>query len=285
MFNNIIVQEKIKNFQDKISVCQLKINPNNTIKGKKSSYQIEIYDQDVKITRVDQDVIKKKRRGGGLRKSISKFSKKSAKNLKFHMNNTKVRFRNMITLTYPNNYSADGKEIKYHFNRFTKFLKTFNCQYTWIIEFQKRGAPHFHLAVDKFINYKELSKVWYEIVGSGDEKHLKAGTQIKKLLVAKHGATSYFKKYAQKQEQKEVPEEYSNVGRFWGHSDTEYNKEVLEIDKEETLNIKAKYELFLRNVIKPKKEQELNFDWLYEGKNIILWNYRKQVLKELKSTG
>ncbi len=168
MFNNIIEPEKIKNFPDKISECQLKINPIE----KKRKFKVEVYDHDVKIIIEENTTIKKPRKGGGLKKSITKFSKKSSKNLKFHMNNTKNRFSNMITLTYPSEYSNNGIEIKYHLNRFTKFLKLKKCEYTWIIEFQKRGAPHFHLLTDTYIDKKEVSQVWYDIVNSGDEKHL-----------------------------------------------------------------------------------------------------------------
>jgi hypothetical protein len=279
MFNNIIDKEKIKNFPDEILVCELKINPIE----KKRKFKLEIYDHDAKIIREDKDTIKKPRKGGGLKKSITKFSKKSSKNLKFHMNNSKVKFSNMITLTYPSEYSNNGVEIKYHLNRFTKFLKLKKCEYTWIIEFQKRGAPHFHLLTDTYIDKKEVSQAWYDIVNSGDEKHLIAGTKCERLRLGRVGAKSYVRKYINKSDQKEVPEEYKNVGRFWGHSDTEYNKETLEIDQEETINIKAKYELFLRNVIKPKKDEELDFNWLYEGKIITLWNFKNQVLNEIKT--
>lgn len=280
MFNNIIDKEKIKNFQSKISVCELKINP---LKPKQHKFQVEVYNHDAKIIRIDEEGKKRPRKGGGLRKTISKFSKKSAKNLKFHMNNSKVKFSNMITLTYPSEYSNNGTEIKYHLNRFTKFLKSKDCQYTWVIEFQKRGAPHFHLITDTHIDKNEVSKVWYEIVNSGDEKHLQAGTRCEKLRLGRVGAKSYVRKYINKAEQKEVPEDYKNVGRFWGHSDTTYEKEVINIDQEDCINIKGHYELFLRNIIKPKNNIEPDFEWLYEGKVITLWNFRKQVLQELKT--
>lgn len=190
----------------------------------------------------------------------------------------------MITLTYPNEYSNNGVEVKYHLNRFTKFLKSKNCQYTWVIEFQKRGAPHFHLITDTYIDKKEVSNEWFNIVNSGDLRHLEAGTRTERLRLGRVGAKSYVRKYINKSEQKEVPEEYKNVGRFWGHSDAEYNKEVLEIDQEEAFNIKAKYELFNRKIRPQEVQESLDYTWLYEGKNIILWNYRNQVIKELKNT-
>lgn len=278
--NSSIDYEIEKKFHEKILVCELKINP----VVRKETFQLEIYNHDVRLINTTPQLVKTKRKGGGLRKKITKFSKKSGKNLKFHMNNSKVKFSNMITLTYPADYPTDGVEVKYQLNRFTKFLKEQNCEYTWIIEFQKRGAPHFHLITDTYIDKKIVSEAWYNIVNSGDEKHLIAGTRCERLRLGRVGAKSYVRKYLNKQEQKDVPEDYKDVGRFWGHSDTGYEKEVREIDAEETTNLKGHYELFLRNVIKPKKDETLDFDWLYDSKRVTLWNFRKQVLEELKKT-
>ena len=50
-----------------------------------------------------------------------------------------------------------------------------------------------------------------------DYDHLKAGTKTERVRKPK-GARNYAVKYAQKCRQKEVPENYENVGRFWGHS-------------------------------------------------------------------
>lgn len=276
MVNNNINRPGDKNFQEKISVCELKINP---VK-KPESYKLEIYQHDAKLIREDKDTVKRPQKGGGLRKKITKFSKQSAKNLKFHMNNSKVKFSNMITLTYPSEFPTNGIEVKYHLNRFTKFLKDQKCEYTWIIEFQKRGAPHFHLITDTYIDKNLVSNVWYNIVNSGDQKHLVAGTKCERLRLGRVGAKSYVRKYLNKAEQKDVPEGYKDVGRFWGKSDTTYEKEIKEIDQEDAINLKGHYELFLRNVIKPKKDQELDFDWLYQGKRVTLWNFRDQAIKE-----
>lgn len=85
----------------------------------------------------------------------------------------------------------------------------------WILEFQKRGAPHFHLFTEGYLHFLEVREAWYRIVGSGDPKHLEAGTRVEE-LVKKHAAGAYAAKYASKHAQKEVPEDFRNVGRFWG---------------------------------------------------------------------
>ncbi|MEM9656353.1 MAG: hypothetical protein AAGA65_30015, partial [Actinomycetota bacterium] len=54
----------------------------------------------------------------------------------------------------------------------------------WKLEFQRRGAPHWHLILitprqisgQRFSTW--LSQAWYESVGSGAESHLRAGTSV-----------------------------------------------------------------------------------------------------------
>jgi hypothetical protein len=85
------------------------------------------------------------------------------------------------------------------------------------LEFQERGAPHFHILVDKEIPHQDVAKSWYRIVGSGDEKHLKAGTEVRAIR-AKDSIGYYLTTYMEKARQKSVPPEYEKVGRFWGSS-------------------------------------------------------------------
>ena len=85
------------------------------------------------------------------------------------------------------------------------------------LEFQERGAPHFHILVDKEIPHQKVAKSWYRIVGSGDEKHLKAGTEVRAIR-AKDSIGYYLTTYMEKARQKSVPPEYEKVGRFWGSS-------------------------------------------------------------------
>jgi hypothetical protein len=69
---------------------------------------------------------------------------------------------------------------------------------------------------------KAVSQAWFSIVGSGDEKHLAwhqgklSGRPCLEWFRVPHAASAYATKYATKQEQKDVPQEYQNVGRFWG---------------------------------------------------------------------
>jgi hypothetical protein len=85
----------------------------------------------------------------------------------------------------------------------------------WFLEFQKRGAPHFHVFLNGRVDKMRVAQRWYEIVGSEDLNHRLAGTRIE-LLREQHAASAYAAKYASKVEQKEPPEGFTDVGRFWG---------------------------------------------------------------------
>lgn len=158
-----------------------------------------------------------------VRGDIVVFSKRSRERLAFVAANTPVTFGSMVTLTYPRQYPSDGKTVKRHLRAFLQSLRRVNkdVQYLWFCEFQKRGAPHFHVLIAGIEVTKErqkwVSQRWYDIVDSNDGRHLQAGTRFERVR-KKDGAKRYAVKYAYKMRQKVVPEGYRNVGRFWGHS-------------------------------------------------------------------
>lgn len=183
---------------------------------------IEIYRSDVVVKREGYAPPTKDR----TRAPITEFSKKSRQRLAFVASNTDVCFRSMITLTYPGQYPFDGRQVKKHLNRFLLWFKrdTGRVSVLWFLEFQARGAPHIHILTDRMIPSTaqqrsglrlRVSSAWYRIVGSGDLRHLSAGTRTERLR-SLEGGRRYAVKYAMKMKQKVVPELYRNVGRFWG---------------------------------------------------------------------
>jgi hypothetical protein len=121
----------------------------------------------------------------------------------------------MLTLTYPEEFPTDGRVVKRHWITFRKWLMRRGLSGLWFLEFQERGAPHFHVFLNGRVPAEEVSKHWFKVVGSGDIKHLYAGTKVE-LLREQHAAAAYAVKYAVKAEQKGVPEGFEAVGRFWG---------------------------------------------------------------------
>jgi len=181
--------------------------------------ELVLYSNDVLIKR---PLLFKAKSGAGTgnKNKITRLSASSLKRLAFFASNTTQQFNVMITLTYPDVYPTNGKEVKRHLNiMLTRLRKRYpSIKYLWFLEFQSRGAPHLHLLVSvSFVPYDWIREAWYEIVGSGDVKHFDAGTKVERVR-KNRGAKHYAVKYAMKCEQKDVPCNYRDVGRFWGHS-------------------------------------------------------------------
>lgn len=186
--------------------------------------EIELYRSDVVVVRsgVAPQV------EDATRAEITEFSSPSRKRLAFVAANTEVDFTTMYTLTYPSEYPSDGEKVRRDRRAFLDWLRRdqHSPEYLWFLEFQKRGAPHLHILTDQLwprqradvqaLRFR-VSSTWYRIVGSGDTKHLVAGTRTEKLRSSR-GGSFYAVKYAMKMQQKRVPENYQNVGRFWGNS-------------------------------------------------------------------
>ena len=183
---------------------------------------VKVYPRDVKIhfsslkhTAFISEPEKEKRRAK--RSKIITFSKRSAKRLRFTVRNSENLWKVFVTLTYPDAFPCDGRETKKHLNTFLQYLRRKNIKFTWVLEFQSRGAPHYHVIISDFIPKEELSSVWYKIVNSGDEKHLQAGTRIESINSKAH-LYGYLSNYINKLDQKTPPVGFEKVGRFWGAS-------------------------------------------------------------------
>lgn len=194
--------------------------------------EITIGSQDVFVTntiRGGRDQV-----GGGVRAEITEWSEKSRARCERHIRNVKdgsIKF--FLTLTYPKKFSNDGIQIKRDLDNMRKRLRRMGVKDDiWFLEFQpNRGAPHFHLYLAQcptgniHSGVEACANAWYEIVGSGDPKHLKftkglyGGKNKPCLEVMRnpHAASYYAVKYVTKATQKDVPEAYQNVGRFWGY--------------------------------------------------------------------
>jgi hypothetical protein len=133
------------------------------------------------------------------------------------INRTRVRFMPiMVTLTYPAVWPTEPKVWKEHLDA---WLKRLERQYVglsaiWKLEFQSRGAPHFHLLVfgTRWLSHQWCARAWYEVVDSGDERHLEAGVEVKRVR-SWRGVMSYASKYLAKKTTENLP---GMVGRFWG---------------------------------------------------------------------
>lgn len=123
----------------------------------------------------------------------------------------------------------------------------------WRMEYQKRGAPHFHLILYNapFVDKSWLQQIWGEIIGQA-----KPFTRVERIKSYKH-LMSYASKYAAKVEDvgfncvakttgaEKIPEEQrGSAGRVWGV----YNRNWLPLaeKREESIPLDASWWMIRR---------------------------------------
>jgi hypothetical protein len=231
-------------------------------------YAVELTPGSVRITRSSKVQNSLKPEGYKARTEINGWSAKSRSNMVSRMCSLDYqamlgqpdRTPCLITLTYPGNWQAvvpDGESAMRH-------LKLFRARYerrwgeplraVWKMEFQRRGACHFHLftSIPNRPGFAEwLSQAWTDIVAPDDaderEKHLAAGTGLdyntgvrannpKRVAVyfAKHNSPNH----GAKEYQNQPPAEWlaaGSVGRFWGYWNTKPLTVRIPIGEDEAL--------------------------------------------------
>lgn len=156
--------------------------------------------------------------GGGVRgviDGLSYASRRRLMRLTQRLERTAVPI--FVTLTYPAEWPGPEGYKRDKAAFFARLERRFpEASFIWKLEFQKRGAPHLHLLVFG-VPYMPLRcfvpVAWFEVVGSRDVKHLKAGTQVEVPRLSK-AIKHYVGKYVWKSgDSVESAERY---GRFWG---------------------------------------------------------------------
>ena len=188
----------------------------------------------------------------GKKQKIGRFTAKSKRKLQqrfAQLDRGKLKYLpKMLTLTYPKKYSSDPAVWKKNLDDFLEhhFKLDFpNAFIIWKLEPQRRGAPHYHLLIfsddSKVLNRvytqkEKLAKSWYQVVDSGDEKHLRAGIRVGFAPKTKNGrpikkraedfanwdmVSGYVAKYLGKvtglfKSESNGDKEIKQVGRYWG---------------------------------------------------------------------
>lgn len=158
----------------------------------------------------------------GKKAEIFEFSDKSRANLRHVCNNSGHLVKSQFGLTYHEQWPEDGREVKRHLHAWLKSLNRLcpGVGNLWVLEFQERGAPHYHvfltISPDRKIQLK-LADAWMRIT-RGTDAQAQFHAHPKNWKKWAMNDPSYVMKYAEKKDQKQVPEQFHNVGRFWGHS-------------------------------------------------------------------
>ena len=129
----------------------------------------------------------------------------------------------MLTLTYPHDFPQEPETYHRHLDNFHRALDhqkhdAYGC--IWRLEFQKRGAPHFHILV-VFRDTTDTARfriwarrVWFRVVGSNDVRHRAWGADVIPVW-RRRGEESALMWYLIKYLGKESAEQ-SRTGRCWG---------------------------------------------------------------------
>lgn len=247
-----------------------------------------------------------KKRGGGGRSNVTDYSMKSRK--RFYeklltINWGEIPEENICfaTLTYPGQYPKDGQELKRQLDVLSKRLMRFGSDYkglsfVWKLEFQRRGAPHYHFIVvtgkplflpdfRKWLSdaWSDIVRKWMEekqidpeIIATEYENHKKAGVEADPIKKSKEGMISYLALYIggktkkkAKEYQHHLPEEYSNVGRWWGIYGKQLKKnntKIRQISEEEFL--------FLISIVKEYWKENNLPDYAKRENRIALYSFK-----------
>jgi len=162
------------------------------------------------------------------RGKVKNFSDKSRRNLLKLLG--RVRFKqlhhlNFVTLTYHNSFPRKSVDAKSHIHDFLQDVRRRwpSITYVWRYEFQKRGAPHFHLITgfldelsefDRAAFQQELYDLWSFYLKCGCKHCARISVRVDKITSYRH-ARAYVCKYITKDA---PPPPDDEPGRFWGKS-------------------------------------------------------------------
>jgi len=154
------------------------------------------------------------------REALRGLSKKAQARLWFIVRNAFPELISQICLTYHES-NPDGRQIKKHLKRFLKLLmEKYPCGYLWVLEFQRRGFPHFHLCLTLPFDtpglHQFMARTWNRIAEPESEKHLIWHAHKKNFF--EWSEKGYLSKYLDKANQKKAPEGFEGLGRMWGAS-------------------------------------------------------------------
>lgn len=230
----------------------------------------------VKVRRECRYPISDLRSNGGKKDIVKEFSRRSRNQMIEKMQLCSVEWKSMITLTYPQEYPMSGRESKVHLNRLLQVLRRRNKNtYFWFLEFQLRGAAHYHIFVDFHPTDDEiwtLRRAWtsdfsqakycpltkdfkprYDDITMVTSCYLEAQKSTEygfwEPIRTSDGAKKYVYIYGAKEKQKRVPKSFRDVGRFWGTSRNlpmHKLREKVDITEEELNNVIFKEDDALR---------------------------------------
>jgi len=130
----------------------------------------------------------------------------------------------MVTLTWQR-VEQDGIAAKQALRRFReRFCRMYGpVRGLWKLEFQRRGAIHFHLVLCAYWrptkqDVRFVAEAWHAVCGETSDAHLAAGTCLEEWSSGPDSVSYYLLKYlgSSKFYQTELPVGLRGIGRWWG---------------------------------------------------------------------
>jgi len=181
-----------------------------SIKNHKRSYVFKVYDNYVEFTpptgTTDTHFTHESKRG--IIKSFSPRSRFRLFALLAKIKDIKSSNAIFVTLTYHYGFKGDDRAAQKDLHNFLSRLRNFdnNVQYIWRLEYQDRGAPHFHFILFPGSSYNSndhekyvssLSLLWHNIADPTSNAHAKYGFKECKITNYRK-ACAYLSKYIAK---------------------------------------------------------------------------------------
>jgi hypothetical protein len=151
--------------------------------------------------------------GGGRRDVVNEFSKAARRRLLALFNRMDLRSVKSVflTLTYGQEFPSP-RDAKKHLRRFLERLRRRwpGCSAVWRLEFQERGAPHFHLVLFglPYVPKGNIQALWAECIPVSMWDHSGSDAEYPftriEMIESKRRLLSYVSKYVAKSEKKEV---------------------------------------------------------------------------------
>lgn len=224
----------------------------------------------LKTTNTDPPYTPKSVRG-----KVTAFSRKSRKRLlEFFARTAQTnKPRVFLTLTYPSNMN-DARTGKAHLRAFLERVRRKFPQSSaiWRIEYQERGAVHFHILFFSlpFWKVESIRKVWSEIIGEENPR-----IQIETIR-SKRGSTFYVSKYVAKVTDAALVSlsnlPYSHEGRHWGY----FNKPQIPMQELHLFEVLGDFKAFwdLRRAIDrfyPQRKKSYAGGAMLFSQNAVQW--------------
>jgi len=181
-----------------------------------SELKVKRYGAAIQVSRpIGESPMSIQKRVGAKRKNVQMFTFGSMRRARIHMELYGSRYTHVVDLTYPGEWVTKNARIEQgHLKAFIRRLLRLGVKdYFWVKEYQERGALHFHVLIDRFVDKGLVKEMWAGILGAP------ARTNIDKIRNQK-GMGQYVMSYWTKQHQKTIPEGVQGHGRWWGSNNT-----------------------------------------------------------------